>query len=116
MWAQEQCKKAEKTEPKAYTKGPEDFKRMCDTEDLDLVYNATPWEWHVPISVKAMETGSHAASEVPGAITLEGCWALVETSEKYKKHCLTMENCNYDRTELMILNMVRQGLFGFVFT
>jgi predicted dehydrogenase len=112
LWAQEQCKEAGKPKPVAYNKGPEDFKRMCDSEDLDLVYNATPWEWHVPISVKAMETGSHAASEVPGAITLEGCWELVETSEKYKKHCCTMENCNYDRTELMLFNMVRQGLFG----
>jgi len=112
LWAQEQCAEAGRSKPTAYNKGPEDFKRMCDSEDLDLVYNATPWEWHVPISVKAMETGSHAASEVPGAITLEGCWELVETSEKYKKHCCTMENCNYDRTELMLFNMVRQGLFG----
>ncbi len=112
LWAQEQCEKAEKPKPTGYFKGPEDFKRMCDTEDLDLVYNATPWEWHVPISVKAMETGSHAATEVPGAITLEGCWEMVETAEKYKKHCCTMENCNYDRTELLLFNMVRQGLFG----
>lgn len=112
LWAQEECAKAGKPKPAAYTRGLEDFKRMCDAEGLDLVYNATPWEWHVPISVKAMETGSHAASEVPGAITLEGCWELVETSEKYKKHCCTMENCNYDRTELMFLNMIRQGLFG----
>jgi len=112
LWALEQCEKAGKPKPTSYTRGSEDFKRMCDSEDLDLVYNATPWEWHVPISVKAMETGSHAASEVPGAITLEGCWELVETSEKYKKHCCTMENCNYDRTELMLFNMVRQGLFG----
>jgi predicted dehydrogenase len=112
LWAQEQCKQAKKPEPTSYSKGPEDFKRMCDTEDLDLVYNATPWEWHVPISVKAMQTGSHAASEVPGAITLEGCWELVETAEKYKKHCCTMENCNYDGTELLLFNMVRQGLFG----
>lgn len=112
LWAQEQCEKAGKSKPKGYFNGPEDFKRMCDTEDLDLVYNATPWEWHVPISIKAMETGSHAASEVPGAITLEGCWEMVEASEKYRKHCCTMENCNYDRTELMLFNMVRQGLFG----
>ncbi|MFA9454868.1 MAG: Gfo/Idh/MocA family protein, partial [Candidatus Aminicenantaceae bacterium] len=111
-WAQEECAKAGKPKPTGYSNGPEDFKRMCDTEDLDLVYNATPWEWHVPISVKAMETGSHAASEVPGAITLEGCWETVEAAEKYKKHCVTMENCNYDRTELMLFNMVRQGLFG----
>ena len=112
LWAQEQCVKAGKPKPTGYFKGPEDFKRMCDTEDLDLVYNATPWEWHVPISVKAMETGSHAATEVPGAITLEGCWEMVEIAEKYKKHCCTMENCNYDQTELMLFHMVRQGLFG----
>jgi len=112
LWAQEQCEKDGKPKPTGYSKGPEDFKRMCDTEDLDLVYNATPWEWHVPISVKAMETGSHAASEVPGAITLEGCWEMVETAEKHRKHCCTMENCNYDRTELMLFHMVRQGLFG----
>jgi len=112
LWAQEQCVKAGKPKPAGYSRGPEDFKRMCDTEDLDLVYNATPWEWHVPISVKAMETGSHAATEVPGAITLEGCWEMVETAEKFKKHCCTMENCNYDRTELMLFHMVRQGLFG----
>ncbi|MBD3413891.1 MAG: twin-arginine translocation signal domain-containing protein [Candidatus Aminicenantes bacterium] len=112
LWAQKQCQKAGKPKPAAYHKGTEDFKRMCDTEELDLVYNATPWEWHVPISVKAMETGSHAATEVPGAITLEGCWHLVETSEKYKKHCCVMENCNYDRTELMLFHMVRRGVFG----
>jgi len=50
-WAQEQCEKAGKPKPTGYSNGPEDFKRMCDTEDLDLVYNATPWEWHVPLSV-----------------------------------------------------------------
>jgi len=112
LWAQEQCRLSGKPIPTAYNSGLEDFKRMCDKEDLDLVYNATPWKWHVPVSVKAMETESHAASEVPGAITLEGCWKLVETSEKYKKHCCTMENCNYDQTELMLFNMIRQGLFG----
>jgi predicted dehydrogenase len=111
-WAQKECAKAGKPKPTGYSNGPEDFKRMCDTEDLDLVYNATPWEWHVPISIKAMETGSHAATEIPGAITLEECWETVETAEKYQKHYCTMENCNYDRTELMLFNMVRQGLFG----
>ncbi len=111
-WAEEQCEKFGKPKPAGYSDGPEDFKRMCDTEDLDLVYTATPWEWHVPVCVKAMETGKHAATEIPGAITLEGCWELVEASEKYQKHCAIMENCNYDRTELMLFNMVRQDLFG----
>ncbi|MCJ7582467.1 MAG: twin-arginine translocation signal domain-containing protein, partial [Candidatus Aminicenantes bacterium] len=31
LWAQEECEKAGKPKPTAYTKGTEDFKRMCDT-------------------------------------------------------------------------------------
>ncbi|MGB9893673.1 MAG: Gfo/Idh/MocA family protein, partial [Candidatus Saccharicenans sp.] len=98
--------------PKGFSRGPWDFKRMCQEEDLDLVFTATPWEWHVPVCVAAMKNGKHAATEVPAAITLEECWELVETAERYKKHCLMMENCCYDRVELMSLNMVRRGLLG----
>jgi predicted dehydrogenase len=89
-----------------------DFVRMCEEQDLDLVFNATPWRWHVPVCVAAMETGKHAATEVPAATTLEECWQLVETAERTQKHCVMMENVNYGRAELMVLNMVRQGLFG----
>lgn len=98
--------------PAAYTRGETDFVRMCEEQELDLVYNATPWEWHVPICVAAMENGKHAATEVPAAYTLEDCWKLVETAEKYEKHCVMMENCNYDRPEMMVFHMVRRGLFG----
>ncbi len=110
--AQEWTVKAGQPKPAAYTRGPRDFERMCETEDLDLVYNATPWEWHVPICLAAMKYGKHAATEVPAAMTLEDCWALVEHAEKYKKHCVMMENCNYDRMEMMVYHMVRKGVFG----
>jgi len=60
----------------------------------------------------AMENGKHAATEVPAAYTLEDCWKLVEGAEKYKKHCVMMENCCYGRAEMQILLMVRQGIFG----
>src|SRR5437867_1932864 len=57
--------------PAVYTRGPRDFERLCETEDLDLVYNATPWEWHVPIMLAAMKNGKHAATEVPAAMTVD---------------------------------------------
>jgi len=99
-------------EPAAYTRGPRDFERMCAEEELDLVFNATPWEWHVPIGLAAMKTGKHAASEVPLAYTVDDCWALVEAAEKHRKHCVMMENCNYDRLEMLGLNLARKGLLG----
>jgi hypothetical protein len=98
--------------PAVYDRGPRDFERLCETEDLDLVYTATPWEFHVPVMLAAMKNGKHAATEVPAAMSVEDCWAIVNAAEKYQKHCVLMENCNYDRPEMMVYNMVSQGLFG----
>ncbi len=109
--AQKQIEAAGFAKPKGFSSGPEDFKRLCQ-EDLDLVYTATPWEYHVPVCLEAMRNGKHAATEVPMAYVVDDCWALVETSEKLAKHCVMMENCCYGRTEMMILHMVRKGVFG----
>lgn len=105
--------KAGRQRPKAYgDRGPRDFERMVGEEALDLVFTATPWEWHAPVMLAAMRAGKHAATEVPMAVSLDECWELVETAEKTRRHCIMMENCNYDRPEMMILRMARRGLFG----
>jgi predicted dehydrogenase len=110
--AQKWVVEAGQPKPTGYSNGPRDFERMCGTEDLDLVMTATPWEWHVPVCLAAMKNGKHAATEVPAAMTIDDCWALVEAAEKHKKHCQMMENCCYDRIELMTLNLVRRGVLG----
>lgn len=92
--------------------GEEGWKALCEREDLDLVYIATPWLLHTPIAVYAMEHGKHVAIEVPAATTLDECWQLVNTSEKTRRHCMMLENCVYDFFELTTLNMAQEGLFG----
>jgi len=98
--------------PEVYSGSAYAWKEMCDRDDLDLIYIATPWEWHTPMAVYAMEVGKHAAVEVPAARTLDECWQLVETSERTRKHCMQLENCCYDFFELMTLKMAREGFFG----
>jgi predicted dehydrogenase len=105
------CAKAGAPKPVTYTGGPEEWKRLCDS-DLDLVFIVTPWELHAAMCIEAMGKGKHAATEVPMAPTIDECWQVVDTSEKTGRHCVMMENCCYDREEMMILNMVRQGVFG----
>jgi len=99
-------------DPTLYTRGERDYERMCAEEELDLVFTATPWRFHVPVCVAAMDNGKHAATEVPAATTIDECCQLVETAERTGRHCVMMENCNYGRSEMMVLNMVRQGLLG----
>jgi hypothetical protein len=107
-----QCVDKGRKAPAAYGANDTDFKRMLDRDDIDAVFIATPWQWHVPMAVDAMTKGKHAFLEVPASETVEGCWQLVDTAEKTQRHCMMMENVNYGREELMVLNMCRQGLFG----
>jgi len=99
-------------EPVGYTKGERDYEGLCQRNDIDLVYIATPWDWHTRMAVYAMEHGKHAAIEVPAAMTLEECWQLVNTAERTRRHCVMLENCCCGEIELLMLRMARQGLFG----
>ena len=109
--AQEILKERGLPEADTYT-GTEDWKKVCEREDIDLVYVCTHWDLHTPIAVYAMEQGKHVATEVPAALTIDECWQLVNTSERTRRHCMQLENCNYDFFELATLNMARQGLLG----
>jgi len=103
---------AGRKKPVIYRKGPEDYLNMLEREDLDGVIIATPWEWHAPMALAAMEAGMHVGVEVPAALTVEDCWYLVDTSERTGKFCMILENVCYRRDVMAVLNMIRKGLFG----
>lgn len=88
------------------------WRQVTALPNIDLVYVATDWKAHASIGVQAMKDGKHVAIEVPAAMTLDEIWALVNTSEQTRKHCMQLENCVYDFFELTTLNMVQQGLLG----
>ena len=112
MAVQQMRKAGHDYEPARFTSGPKAYEALVERDDIDFVYTATPWEWHVPVVLAAMNAGKHAASEVPAAYTLEDCWTLVDTSERTRRHCLMMENCNYGYNEMLVLQMVKGGAFG----
>jgi len=105
-------KKARGNTPAGFSKGDYDYRRMLERDDFDAVLIATPAKWHAVMAVDAMNAGKHVASEVPGAYTLKECWELVDTKEKTGKRYMLLENYTYARERLMVLNMVRAGLFG----
>ena len=98
-------------EPATYT-GLEGYKAMCERDDIDLVYICTDWAHHTPVALYAMEHGKHVAIEVPAATSLDECWALVNTAERTRRHCMMLENCCYDFFELASLQMAREGVLG----
>lgn len=101
-----------KKEPITFSKGNYDYKHLLKREDIDAVFIASPWEWHLPQSILAMESGKAVALEVAGAIKLQDCWDFVNTYEKTRTPIMMLENVCYRRDVMAVLNMVQQNRFG----
>ena len=110
--AQKILEKAGLPKAASYAGDEKAWKKLCERDDIDIVYIATDWKHHAEMGVYAMEHGKHVAIEVPAAMTLDEIWKLINTSEKTRKHCMQLENCVYDFFELTSLNMAQQGVFG----
>lgn len=89
-----------------------DYKELLHESELDALMCCTTWITHSRIAVAAMRAGLDVALEVGGAASIEECWQLVRASEETGKFCMLLENCCYDRKEMLVFNMVKQGLFG----
>lgn len=90
----------------------EDYRVLLNMPEIDAIVITSAWESHVQIAIEAMNAGKYVGLEVGGAYSIEDCWSLVHTYEKTGMPCMMLENCCYGRNELMVLNMVRQGVFG----
>ena len=94
--------------PAKYT----DYKDVLADENVDAVLVATAWETHISIAIEAMKAGKITALEVGGACSIEECWKLVHTYEETGTPIMMMENCCYDRFELISTALVRSGKLG----
>ena len=89
-----------------------DYRELIARDDVNAVYVASSWESHVEIAIEAMKAGKAVALEVGGAYTIEELEELVKTYEEYKTPFMFMENCCFNKTELLATAMARAGKLG----
>ncbi len=109
---QEIIKEAGQHKADEFGKDDYDYRNLLELEKVDAVIISTPWLWHTPMSVDAMKAGKYTGVEVSAATSLEECWDLVNTYEETGTHLMILENVNYRRDVMAVLNMVRQNVFG----
>lgn len=95
-----------------FGKNAYDYRNLLELKDVDAVIISTPWLWHTPMTVDAMNAGKYAGVEVSAATSMKECWDLVEAHENSGTHMMILENVNYRRDVLAVMNMVRQDVFG----
>ncbi len=89
-----------------------DYDEMLDKAGLDAVLIGTPMPLHVPQSMAALERDIHVLCEVPAAVSVQECKALVRACTSSKAIYMMAENYIYMRPNRIVTELVRQGLFG----
>ena len=94
--------------PKAYN----DYKQLLADTEVEAVLVASSWDEHIRMAIESMRAGKITAMEVGGAYDVEECWELVRAYEETKTPIMMMENCCFDRFELLSTSLVRAGKLG----
>ncbi len=94
--------------PRAYA----DYHDLLKDENVQAVLITAGWEEHIRIAIETMRAGKITAMEVGGAYSVEECWELVKTYETTGTPIMMMENCCYDRFELLGTALARAGKLG----
>lgn len=98
--------------PLLFGKDDYDYRNLLALENVDAVIISTPWLWHTLMAKDTMRAGKYTGLEVSAANTMEECWDLVNTHEETGTHLMILENVNYRRDIMAVLNMVKQNVFG----
>ena len=86
-------KKSGKPMPKVFTGDPYACKKLLELKEIDGVVIATPWEWHAPMAIGALEAGKYVGTEVMLGITLEDHWNVVKACERTNGNLMMLGKC-----------------------
>ena len=106
--AAEEVEKKRGIKPVMYNK----YEYMLKDKNVEAIYVASSWDEHIRMAIESMHAGKITAVEVGGAYDVEECWELVKAYEDTKTPIMLMENCCFDRFELLVTALARKGKLG----
>ncbi len=91
----------------------QDYRRVLERDDIEIVGIATPDHWHVKIAVEALLAGKHVFCQKPLTLTIAENQLIRKAVEKTGKTFLvgTQQRCDVDRF-MKTAALVRKGLLG----
>ena len=94
----------------------EDYRKILDRKDVDVVTIVTPDHWHVKIAIEALRAGKDVYCEKPLTLTIEEgkaiCKVLKETGRTFQVG--TQQRTEMDKRFIQAVALIRDGRIGTV--
>ncbi len=92
----------------------EDYRKVLERKDIDVVSVVTPDHWHVKIAIEALEAGKHVFCQKPLTLTLEENQLIRNACKKHPDLVFIVGTQQRDAKDLFLraVNLVQKGLLG----
>ena len=91
-----------------------DVEHLCARSDVDLVYIATPHQFHARHAALAFAHGKHVLLEKPMAITLDECTAIIDAGISAGRALIVGHSHSFNRPVARVREICELGSFGAV--
>lgn len=86
--------------------------QLCSDPSVEVVYVATPHQFHAPHACLALSSAKHALVEKPMALTLEECRAMIEAARKAGVQLVVGHSHSFDSPILKTRELIQSGAYG----
>ena len=92
-----------------------DYRDVMTCPDIDIVFVASPDQWHCEHACAAMRAGKHVLCEKPMVMTLDECEQVVRTADETGVKFLVGQVCRFAPGFVMAKRLIGQGAIGDLF-
>src|SRR3989440_6726765 len=85
---------------------------LCADAALEVLYVATPHQFHAEHARLAFAAGKHALVEKPMALTLDECRAMVDAARAAGRHLIVGHSHSYDAPIRRTRELIASGAYG----
>ena len=90
----------------------EDVEELCAQPDVDLVYIASPHQFHAGHAAQAFAHGRHVLVEKPMAVSLDECTAMIDAAARAGRHLIVGHSHSFDRPVARVRELIESGDYG----
>ena len=85
---------------------------LCADPNVDVVYVATPHQFHAAHAIAALAAGKHALVEKPMALSVEECERMISASRQTNRQLVVGHSHSFDAPILLTKKIIDRGAFG----
>ena len=90
----------------------QNYDRIRDNPDIDIVYVILPNSLHAEYTIRAAKAGKHVLCEKPMAVSVAECEAMIAACKAAGKKLMIGYRCHFEPHNLAAIKLARDGTLG----